>query len=172
MWKRLSLWFVENLVVFSWCHLQGWHAWDVCLQSEKERSKEFKSWLTDEQSSDFIVWYCLFFVAKKVGLMCKYLGSSVQGTQLTTITSRALSLSIGHWALTARSVSWSKWGSIDQYMKGDWLYWLLDLTLYSATEWLCILFRWAPLNHYFVLSMRDIGLSLLVRCLCFVSICE
>lgn len=34
--KKIVSWILENLVVFSWCHLQGWHAWDVCLQREKE----------------------------------------------------------------------------------------------------------------------------------------
>lgn len=135
MWKRLSLWFIENLVVFSWCHLQRWYAWDVCLQREKERSKEFKSWDTDEQSNDFIVGYCLFFVAKKVGLLCEYLGSSVWGTQLATITSRALGISSGHWAWTARSVSWSKWGPTGQDMKGDRLEGLLDLGSLTLAPW-------------------------------------
>ena len=106
----------ENLVVFSWCHLRGWHAWDVCLQWEKDGSKAFKSWLTDESSADLFVWCCWFHEAGRVGFMSKHRGHHIQAH-------RAPSSQSGYWVfplcntglLLPRCVSWSK------YRLQDWI---------------------------------------------------
>lgn len=115
MWKRLCLGSSENLVRFSWCHLQGWQAWDVCLHGEKEGSKEFTSWLSLINSVSDVadsMWLEI------MGLMYRY-EAMVSGHTANHSQSDHPAFP---WALDARSVSCSQCQPPDFDMQGLWLY--------------------------------------------------
>lgn len=130
MWKRLCLGSSENLVVFSWCHLQGWQAWDVCLHWEKEGSKEFKSWLSLVNS----VWCGWFHVAGNMGLMYRY---EAMVSRHTTNLGQSEHPAFP-WALEARSVSCSQCQPPDFDMQGLWLCWMLGPSRQSVLELLWV----------------------------------